>query len=91
LQNTTSQLYKHYKPDTKAVVYSLANHFDKASVRASKLSNVDTASMITETSPDQKKDQTKHELDYQENKGEQNRGTFGPANTAETIMEVNER
>jgi len=44
--------------------------------------------MITETSPDQKKDQTKHELDYQENRGDQNRGTFG--NAAETIVEVNE-
>ena len=51
LQGASYQLYKHYKPDLKPVIYSLSNHFEKSEMRASKVSGVATEEMLTESSP----------------------------------------
>lgn len=65
LNDANCELYKHYKPDMKPVVYSLKNHFDKSIIKGSRMETINTGSMMTENSPSpyQKKDQTKHELD----------------------------
>ena len=51
LHDANCKLYKHYKPDMKPVIYSLTNHFEKSEMRASKVSNVATEEMLTESSP----------------------------------------
>ena len=52
LKAESDPLYKHYKPDVRPNIYSLASHFEKSEMRASKVSGVETNSLITETSPD---------------------------------------